>query len=357
MAAKASRSSGSGRVDDAGRGLAPELKTLVKTAVSLRRSTINFPSCGPASAPVSAQNKPLATSVASSCCGALSCSSERRSKLTFMKRQLLSFRRAFRYIDNFYWGSGITNDVPALSYYLVLSLAPFTLGLAVLSALIFGADLQAADIAHTVARFLPPSVRGSVVKLVLTTKHDSTRLLILAVLAMLWTGSSAIGVIERVLARLTGARRHRVVHWRLHNMALGAVLCLLLLLAIGIASLAAGLKAYLPHEVDLLGIPLLLLDVAGAVFFCGLIFRYATRDGVCWRAALAGALPAALMLQIAPLLVGLYFHALARPVAASIFISFAVVLLGCFVLAVGLLVGAGVCARMQKRLVPPPPSS
>jgi uncharacterized BrkB/YihY/UPF0761 family membrane protein len=39
-------------------------------------------------------------------------------------------RRAF----DFYWGTGIADDVPALTYYLVLSLAPVALGLAALEA-------------------------------------------------------------------------------------------------------------------------------------------------------------------------------------------------------------------------------
>jgi uncharacterized BrkB/YihY/UPF0761 family membrane protein len=265
---------------------------------------------------------------------------------------LLPLRRAFAHATAFYWGQGIADDVPALSYYLVLSLAPFTLGLGTIATLIFGAHLQATDIAHAVARFLPASVRGNVVQLVLTTKHDSARLLVLAVLAMLWTSSGAIGVIERCLARLTGATRYPVVWGKLRNVALGGSLCLLLVFVVALASLAGGLREYIPHQDALvLGVLLWVLDIVGATFFCVLIFRFGVRGGVGWRAALSGALPTAFMLQLTPLLVGFYFSFFARAAAASIFLSFAVVLLGCFGLALGFLIGVGVCAKTHNRLV------
>ena len=264
-------------------------------------------------------------------------------KLATLPRWTLSF------VVSFYWSSGITNDVPALAYYLVLSLAPLTLGLAAVSTLIFGVHLEAAGIAREVGHFLPPSSRNSITRLVASTEHDSWKLLALAVAAMLWTSSAAIGVIERCLARLTGARRYPMLRGRLRNILLGATLCSLLILAVAAASLAGGLTDYLPHGWNVFGVPVIVLNVAGMTLFCSLIFHYGVRDGVCWRAALTGAFPAALTLQFAPLLVGLYFHVFAHPVAASIFISFAVVLLGCFALAVGMLVGVGVCARVQAK--------
>jgi len=45
-------------------------------------------------------------------------------------------RRAFQRIFDFYWGQGIADDVPALTYYLLLSLAPLALGLAAIQALL-----------------------------------------------------------------------------------------------------------------------------------------------------------------------------------------------------------------------------
>jgi len=39
-------------------------------------------------------------------------------------------------IYDFWWGTGLADDVPALTYYLVLSLGPFALGLAAILAFI-----------------------------------------------------------------------------------------------------------------------------------------------------------------------------------------------------------------------------
>jgi uncharacterized BrkB/YihY/UPF0761 family membrane protein len=49
-------------------------------------------------------------------------------------------RRVADRIFAFYWGQGIADDVPSLTYYLVLSLAPVALGLAALEALLLEDD-------------------------------------------------------------------------------------------------------------------------------------------------------------------------------------------------------------------------
>ena len=56
-------------------------------------------------------------------------------------------RRAFRRIFDFYWGRGIADDVPALTYYLLLSLAPLALGLAAVQALLLKNLLSAIEVA------------------------------------------------------------------------------------------------------------------------------------------------------------------------------------------------------------------
>ena len=48
-----------------------------------------------------------------------------------------------RRVFDFWWGQGIADDVPALTYYLLLSLAPFALGLAALEALLLKDILSA----------------------------------------------------------------------------------------------------------------------------------------------------------------------------------------------------------------------
>src|SRR5919205_3036443 len=127
-------------------------------------------------------------------------------------------QRVFR----FYWGQGIADDVPALAYFLVLSLAPFALGVAAVALRVDDA-LTALSVAAQINRYLPEEVHGDVERLIIGTRDSTPELLVVAVLAMLWTTSGAIGVIERCLSRMLGFRRHNIVTGRLRNMGLGAV--------------------------------------------------------------------------------------------------------------------------------------
>ena len=60
----------------------------------------------------------------------------------------------------FYWGTGIADDVPALTYYLVLSLAPVALGLAALEALLLSNTQAAINVADGLNRFLPDAAHA-----------------------------------------------------------------------------------------------------------------------------------------------------------------------------------------------------
>src|SRR3954466_13982885 len=96
-------------------------------------------------------------------------------------------RRAF----DFYWGQGIVDDVPPLTYYLVLSLAPVALGLAALEALLLSETPGALHVADGLNRFLPDAAHSDIRRLVLGTRDNSPVLLGVAMATMLWTTSGA----------------------------------------------------------------------------------------------------------------------------------------------------------------------
>src|SRR3954453_4661249 len=125
-------------------------------------------------------------------------------------------------IFRFYWGEGIADDVPALTYYLVLSLGPFALGLAAVQALLLDNVLSAIEVADQINRFLPDAVHGDITRLVLGPRSTSPLLLTLAVATMMWTTSGAIGVVERCESRMLAAPLHSIVAGRVRNMLLGA---------------------------------------------------------------------------------------------------------------------------------------
>src|ERR1700749_4335294 len=106
-------------------------------------------------------------------------------------------RRAARRIFDFYWGQGIAAAVPALTYSLLLSLAPLALGLAAVQALLLKNVLSAIEVADQINRFLPDAVHTDITQLVLGTRSNSPLLLALAVATVLWATPGAIGGIER----------------------------------------------------------------------------------------------------------------------------------------------------------------
>src|SRR5215217_5493222 len=132
-------------------------------------------------------------------------------------------RRTPGRLFTFYWGQGIADDVPALTYYLLLSLAPFALGMAALEALLLDDFVGANSVVAQINRFLHDEVHADVQRLILGTHDNSIPLLLLAVAAMLWTSSGAIGVIERCESRLLDTERHDVVTGRIRNVGLGVM--------------------------------------------------------------------------------------------------------------------------------------
>jgi membrane protein len=254
-------------------------------------------------------------------------------------------RRALDRVFRFYWGEGIADDVPALAYYLVLSLAPFALGVAAV-ALRLDDALTALTVAEQINRYLPAQVHGDVKRLVVGTRESSPELLIVAIVAMLWTTSGAIGVIERCISRMLGGERHHIVLGRIRNMVLGAVV------AAGVILAAIGTSAV--NDIPFLGRSaspglLLVMTSLGSIALFAAIYRYAPRAHLGWRSGLLGAVPAGIGLQIVPSVVGLYVNAVAGFQAVRLFLVLAVVLLAVSLLATLVLVGAGIAAYAERR--------
>jgi len=254
-------------------------------------------------------------------------------------------RRAFA----FYWGQGIADDVPALTYYLVLSLAPVALGLAALEALLLSDTQAALHVADGLNRFLPDEVHGDIRHLVLGTRDNSPVLLGVAMAAMLWTTSGAIGVIERCESRILGCARHNVVTGRLRNMTLGAGIALMVLAASAAAPVIGDAADALHVRSTLPGSLLVVVNTLGSILVFALLYHWAPRSRPNWRACLLGALPAGLAIQAVPTVVGLYFGAGAGFAAVRLFLLLAVILLGLYVIALCMLVGAGIAVGSERR--------
>ena len=198
-------------------------------------------------------------------------------------------RRLFARVFAFYWGEGIADDVPALTYYLVLSLAPFALGLAALEALLLKDVLSALQVVDQLNRFLPETLHDDIRRLVLGTRDDSPLLLAVAIGAMLWTTSGAIGVIERCLARITSGPRHHIVVGRLRNIVLGGLVAVAVILASLSISVVSDFSYKLRAGSGLPGPTILVFNTLGSILVFAAIYRYAPLARISWRSALKGA--------------------------------------------------------------------
>jgi uncharacterized BrkB/YihY/UPF0761 family membrane protein len=253
-------------------------------------------------------------------------------------------------VFEFWWGQGIADDVPALAYYLVLSLGPFALGVAALEALLLKDLLSAVEIASQLNRFLPDAVHADVERLVTGTRENSPQLLALALAAMLWTSSGAIGVIERCESRLLDCPRHGVVLGRIRNLGLGALVAVTFVASAYGAPVIGDAAAGLNLRGELPGGLLFLLNALGSVLLFALVYRYAPLSRLRWSSSFIGALPAGIAMQAVPTIVGAYFGAAAGLAAVRVFLLLAVLLLGLYVMALVILVGAGVAVTRERRL-------
>jgi membrane protein len=257
-------------------------------------------------------------------------------------------RRVLDRIFGFYWGRGIADDVPALAYFLVLSLAPFALGVAAV-ALRLDDALTALSVASQINRYLPEEIHPDVERLVIGTRDSTWQLLVVAVVAMLWTTSGAIGVIERCLARMLDLPRHNIIFGRVRNMGLGAIVAAGVILA----AIATSVINDVSDDLALRGaVPpglLIVLVTLGSILVFATIYRYAPAERLLWRACLLGAVPAGVGLQIVPSVVGLYVGAAAGLQAVRLFLVLAVVMLGLSIVAMLVLVGAGIAASAERR--------
>lgn len=101
-------------------------------------------------------------------------------------------------------------------------------------------------------------------------------------------------------------------------------------------------------------VPLLTMVVIAAI--CAALYRALAAGAASWRAAAAGGAVSGLVLEVTPTLAGYYLRLVAGRTPVELFLMLAGVLFTCYLVALGLLLGTGVTARVQldRPLGPPP---
>ena len=268
-------------------------------------------------------------------------------------RRRFRARRAIDGAFDLYWGSGVCDDVPALAWFLVAALVPLALGTTALASLLLGDYAQAQALAERAARVLPHDVSDQIVLLVLRTKRDSPLLLAASLAAMVWASAGAVGVLERSMSRLLDRERFGTFMGKLRHLVLAAALSVVLVLVVLAASKGTGLQRRIGLEGALPGWLVSIAALTLTVLVCAALYRTCPRAGIPWRAALLGATPAGLGLQLIPSAVAQYLVWAAGTTPGHVFLVMAGVLATCYLTSMRLLVGAAIATRVALRDVRP----
>lgn len=256
-------------------------------------------------------------------------------------------KRIFNICDQFYWGSGASADAPALAYYLLISLAPFLLGVTALAARLYDTDRLIEDITLRASDQLPQELQVSLVEIIQHAQRSSGILLLLAIVGCLWTCSGAVGVLVRCKHRLLSKSPYHPTIGRLREMGLAGLVLVLVVVMVGMGAVAGGVLGRLGIEISDFEAGAIAWVATLAVLL--LLYSLGPRDRLSFRSALAGAVPASLLLQVVPLVVSLYTqYATGAVNAAQLFLILVLLVVGC-TLSAQIMLGGAVLACMHKR--------
>jgi uncharacterized BrkB/YihY/UPF0761 family membrane protein len=266
-------------------------------------------------------------------------------------------RTAGREAIGFYWGSGLSNEVPALAWFLLASLVPLALGVTALAAIVLGDYDRAHIVAERLSHALPHSVHEQVVQLILRTHRQSPLLIAASLAGMLWISSGAVGVLKRALSRLLGDSGQGMVVGKLRDIGVAAAVTVLVVMMVLAASAGTGLVREVGLSSVLTRVLVPIVTIGLTAFICGGVYWVLSGGQVRWRSALLGGLSGGVLLQLVPTAAGYYLRYVAGNTPVELFLMLSGVLITCYLAALALLIGAGVTMRLQlgRSLGDPPP--
>jgi uncharacterized BrkB/YihY/UPF0761 family membrane protein len=134
---------------------------------------------------------------------------------------------------------------------------------------------------------------------------------------------------------------------KLRNLAVAFAVAVLVVVMVLLATAGTGLVERLHVNATLLRIALPLVLLTVIVLICACVFHVLGGEGVSWHAALAGGGVSGVILMVTPTLAGYYTHWVASNAPVRLFLVLAGVLITCYIVAFGVLLGTGVAARLE----------
>lgn len=264
-----------------------------------------------------------------------------------LRRALGWVRRLVGEFVSLYWESGLGDDVPAMAWYLASSLVPLALGLTALATLILGDAAQAQALARRVSGVLPKDVHDQLVDVIVRTKRDSPLLLAVSVVGMMWTGSGAIGVLARVETRLLARGGENMVIGKLRNLGLALALAVLVVVMVIVGTAGTGLVQRLGFDPLFTRLSVPVGALALTVGICAGLYRTLAGGALRRRSVVIGAAVGGVILLVTPTLAGYYLDIFSGRAPVALFLMLVGIFITCYLAAVGLLLGAGVTARLE----------
>jgi uncharacterized BrkB/YihY/UPF0761 family membrane protein len=256
-------------------------------------------------------------------------------------------RSAAREAIGFYWGSGLSNEVPALAWFLLASLVPLALGTTAVATIVLGDYAKAQAVAEKLSEGLPKNVHEEIVQLILRTHRDSPLLIVGSIAGMLWTSSGAVGVLERSLSRLSGAAGNGMVMGKLRQIGVAAAVTVLVVIMVLAASAGTGLVSELRLDPVLTRTAVPIASIGLTALICGGVYWVLSAGQARWSSALYGGLAGGVLLQLTPTAAGYYLRYVAGNTPVELFLMLSGVLITCYLAAMALLIGAGVTMRVH----------
>jgi uncharacterized BrkB/YihY/UPF0761 family membrane protein len=142
------------------------------------------------------------------------------------------------------------------------------------------------------------------------------------------------------------------VRGKLRNIAVAGAVAVLVVLMVLAASAGTGLVKRLELDPVLTRVSVPIISIALAATVCAGVYRFLARDGLDWRSAFIGGLVGGVLLDVTPTATGYYLRFVAGRTPVGVFLVLAGVLATCYLVAISLLLGAGVAVRAQLGRTP-----
>lgn len=246
------------------------------------------------------------------------------------------------------WMSNAFGWVPAMTYYVIISLIPLTVAVATVCALILGNGSRLFVLQTTLSPILPNAITNDLIGLIKDTRASSPILLVGSLLGAMWTVSGGLTIIQGAMRPLLDVPEQWGVRNRIRLIAIGGLT--VVMLAASVVGVVLGADVFNGVLVDWFRtITSPFRHLVGSWIVVTVLLRIVPGHHIRWSACLVGAFPAALGLQLVPQAVSLYLATIDLQ-AAQLFAAVLLVVTACYVIAACFILAGSLAATIHRTM-------